>query len=973
MFSKKTEVIKDYFKYQKQFEEKYGKDSVILYEVGKFMEIFSVPENDLNIPVIGQIDKVSEILNIQKTKPNKKLPLSETNPYMCGFPNYDYVLEEKCNKLIQNNLTVGIVRQTTKNNNGKMNRKIDTILSPSINIISDVNILTNYLVCLYIENNKLTTLTSIDLSTGKNECYITNNNECISKTIHAINPKEIVIYTNETNNDKDKIISLYSLYKYKIHYYNIIDKKIYNVNFQNLYLQTIFNIKNGISTIENLSLEKYPSSIICYILMIRFIKEHDSNIIQKINKPKIIQCDEFLQLSTNTITQLHLIDINNDKNKTVFDIINKTSTILGKRLLKERLLNPLTSVKKINNRYNEIEKLLKDNKYKNVEIMLKKIKDLDRLHRKLSLKKLNPCEFIDLHNTYRSIMDLINYFITGKIHEEKKEENNTEIIILDEENKDYKNDIKDYKKEYPCSNLMNNELIFKFQEYINFYSNHLNLDVLEKYNIDTANDHSLFKQGIYENIDKIVLSLKTQWKKFNVLKNELNDVIGEKCIKTSSTATEGYYMTITNGKKSYLNDVQKKYELTFKQNKSICKIFSPLINELSDKILKYQEKLKELNQKQFIEFLIMVDEKYSEMLKELSIYISNLDFYNSGAIISKLYKYSKPEIKDEYKGQSYFDIKELRHIIVERIHKEIKYIPTSFKLSDENKGNLLLGFNSSGKSTMLRKLCLSIILSQMGYYVPATEMKYYPFNKLITKIALTDNLHKRESGFISELKIINNMMNNCDANSLLACDELFSTTEQRSAISLFGAVILELFKKNTNFIFTTHCSSLLEFEQIKNIKNLKIFHLEVKIENGKLIFSRKLKPGLFESPLYGIECSKLVINNEEFIKNALNFRKELTDLNQEKDLLDIKSSRYNKNLFLKECEICKSKKDLQSHHIMFQKEFKIENKIPFNKNDLHNLVVLCENCHVDLHQNKIFINGYKETSQGKILEYKKIE
>src|SRR5690348_17309745 len=106
MFSKKNELVKEYFKLQKEFEEKYGKDSVILYEVGKFYEIFSYPDNESELTII---DKISEILNIQKTKPNKKMPLSITNPYMCGFPNYDYVLEEKCNKLIQNNFTVGIV------------------------------------------------------------------------------------------------------------------------------------------------------------------------------------------------------------------------------------------------------------------------------------------------------------------------------------------------------------------------------------------------------------------------------------------------------------------------------------------------------------------------------------------------------------------------------------------------------------------------------------------------------------------------------------------------------------------------------------------------------------------------------------------------------------------------------------------------------------------------------------------------
>lgn len=966
MFSKKNEVVKEYFKLQKDFEEKYGKDSVILYEVGKFFQCFGLTENELNLPIMGQIDKISEILNIQKTKPNKKMPLSMTNPYMCGFPNYDYVLEEKCNKLIQNNFTVGIVRQTSKNNKGKMNREIDTILSPSINIVSDSNILTNYLVCMYSDNNnKNITLTAIDLSTGKNECYITNNNDLISKTIHSINPKEIVIYIDApdiSKDEKDKIITLYSLHKYKIHYYNTIDKKIYNLAFQNLYLQTIFKIKNGLSTIENLSLEKYPSSIICYILMIQFIKEHDCKIIEKINKPKIIHCDEFLQLSTNTITQLHLIDINNDKNKSVFDIINKTSTVLGKRLLKERLLNPLTNPKKINVRYNEIEKLLRDNKYKNVEIMLKKIKDLDRLHRKLYLKKLNPCEFIDLHNTYSSIMDLINYFITGVINNDKK---NDVEIIFEEPLKEQKEI--NYKKEYPCSNLMNNELILQLKEYINFYSNHLNLDILEKYNIDSANEHSLFKTGIYEDIDKIVITLKNHWNKFNTLKNELNNAVGEKCVKTSSTTTEGYYMTITNGKKSYLNDVKEKYELTFKQNKSVCKIFSPLIKQLSDKILQYQEKLKELNQKKFIDFLITIDEKYSEMLKKLSFYIANLDFYNSGAIVSKLYKYEKGKIVNEYKGNSYLIANDIRHVIIERINKNIPYVGNDITINNDNKGILLYGINMSGKSSLLRSVGICIILAQMGYFVPSSKFKFLPFKKLQTKIALQDNLHKKESTFIAEMKEIKYMLENADSNTLILADELTSGTEYKSGLSIICATILSLIEKKSNFIFTTHLHQLTDIEQIKNIKNLKIFHLEVLINNDQLIFNRKLKLGKCDSQ-YGLEIAKYMGLDDKFMKNAIHIRNQL---NNEIDLFDIKSSKYNKEVFMIQCEICKSKDQLNTHHIIFQKQFKSENKIPFNKNINHNLVVLCEKCHHSIHNNKIIIYGYVETSNGVILQYEK--
>ena len=372
--ARKAKLVKKYFKLQEEYEKKYGKDTVILYECGSFMEIFGISENKNNIPIIGQMDRISEITGITKTKTNKKLPISLANPNMIGFPSHQHILEKYCSKLLEHQFTVVIIRQTEKNSSGSMKREVSSILSPSINLINDNNILTNYLVCIYIEN-KCSVVCSIDLSIGKNECYITQDENSVNKIIYSLNPREIVIY-DENKDEKEEIIEKYSLQKYKVHFYNEIDKKIFNINFQNLYLQTIFNEKekNMLSTIENLSLEKYPLTIVCYILMLKFVNEHDSKIIQKIHKPKIINFDSFLELSSNTISQLHLID---NQNKSVFDIINKTSTILGKRLLKERLLNPLTNIKKINKRYDEIEKLLKDSIYKDVEKLLKKIKDLD--------------------------------------------------------------------------------------------------------------------------------------------------------------------------------------------------------------------------------------------------------------------------------------------------------------------------------------------------------------------------------------------------------------------------------------------------------------------------------------------------------------------------------------------------------------------------------------------------------------------
>jgi len=657
-----------------------------------------------------------------------------------------------------------------------------------------------------------------------------------------------------------------------------------------------------------------------------------------------------------------------EKYTSVFDIINKTSTILGKRLLKERLLNPLTNVKQINKRYNEIEKLLPC--CKEVDILLKKIKDIERLHRKLSLKKLQPCEFLDIHNTNLGIIELLNFFTSDKggIKEnvnknkgENKDNNDDEQEIVFEDN--------EYLEKYPCSDLMNRETIEQFRSYIDFYTTNLNLNIIEKYNIGTVNDTSLFNKGIYEEIDKIVVCLKTQWDKFNSLKDKFSDIIGEKnSVRIESTNTNGYYLITSNKRKNELKDIAEEYELTFKSQTSTCKIFSPKISSLSEKILKYQDQLQELNKEKFIEFMTTIDDEYSECLRKMSNYIANIDYYKSGAMISKLYKYERPLIVrgESDKGgkykKSYFKSKNLRHPIIERINKDSPYIANNINIDENTKGILLYGINNSGKSSLLRSVGISIILAQMGYYVPA-NFEYYPFKKIYTKIALQDNLFKKESTFVAEIKEMKNMIENTDENTIVLSDELCSGTEINSAISLVSATIMSLLKNNSNFIFTTHYHQLVNIEQLKKLKELKVYHLEVKVENGILIFNRKLKDGICPAQ-YGIEIAEHIGLDPNFIKNALSIRENINPVYKEN-----KQSRYNKDIIMTNCEICKSKEQLQTHHITFQKEFKKENKIPFDKNVNHNLVVLCEKCHLDLHHNKIIIYGYIETSKGVILQY----
>ena len=194
------------------------------------------------------------------------------------------------------------------------------------------------------------------------------------------------------------------------------------------------------------------------------------------------------------------------------------------------------------------------------------------------------------------------------------------------------------------------------------------------------------------------------------------------------------------------------------------------------------------------------------------------------------------------------------------------------------------------------------------------------------------------------------MIDCSSANSIILADELCSGTEINSALSLVSATILHLANNNCKFIFTTHYHQLIDIPQIKNLNNVKPFHMKVDIQNGKLVFNRTLQPGKCMDN-YGIEIAQFMKMPMEFIHLANTIRDNLTD-----NYVVGKVSRYNSNIFMTDCKICGSKKDLHTHHIIFQSQM-----ITKEKNYKNNLVVLCEACHHKVHKGVLDIQQYIET------------
>jgi DNA mismatch repair protein MutS len=318
---------------------------------------------------------------------------------------------------------------------------------------------------------------------------------------------------------------------------------------------------------------------------------------------------------------------------------------------------------------------------------------------------------------------------------------------------------------------------------------------------------------------------------------------------------------------------------------------------------------------------------------------------------------------------SMIKVKGIRHPIIERILQDAPYVTNDLELgTDQQKGMLLYGVNACGKSSLMKAIGLNIILAQAGFFVAASEWKYRPYRRLFTRISNQDNLFKGQSTFAVEMSELRSILTRCDHNSLILGDELCSGTESISALSIVASGVITLSQCHASFIFATHLHALSKMERIQRLHNVHNYHLEVSYDpiTHELIYNRKIKKGSGDS-IYGLEVCKAMDLNNQFLELANQIRLEISD--QAPDILTPQSSRYNPNVFVHNCQVCGNTGE-EVHHIQHQCTANMHHMIGhIHKNKKSNLVVLCKQCHLDVHHDKLEIRGYVQTTQGIQLDW----
>ena len=517
-------LIDDYLEHQHNFEIKYGNNTIVLMEVGHFFEFYGI-END--IENVGKVSIVGDLLNMTVTRKNKEIKeISRKNPLMAGFPNI--ALDRHVNYLIKNNYTVILIEQVTEPPNPK--REITKIISPSTYIEDSINVESNNCLSIYISKEKcyktkkitnIIGLSVIDFSIGKSFCYQINGNpndkdysyEETIRFIQTFNPREIIVtYKDYNKQEINDIINKLEITNSCQLRQDLLHNDIHKTNYQKQFLKKIFINTGILNPIEYINLDKLHNTLISFMILLEFSYEHNENIIQKIEKPEIMENNKYLILENNAISQLNLI--NDNKQKSLYNIIDYTSTSIGKRKLKENLLMPIYNCDILNKRYDNIEELSKKNDdvylFNILEQKLKGILDLERLHRKLTLNILNPFEFINLNNSYLKVLDLINYL----------DNLNSKLIP-------------------------NEDIINKFDSYINEYNHDLILDDCN-FNLNEIK-RSIFRKGIFQEVDNLQNDI-------NIARNYMEII----CLFFDSVIQKYQTTFITNKNNGKLLKVKKK-------------------------------------------------------------------------------------------------------------------------------------------------------------------------------------------------------------------------------------------------------------------------------------------------------------------------------------------------------------------------------------------------------------------------------
>ncbi|MCL7752576.1 DNA mismatch repair protein MutS [Polaribacter sp. Z022] len=814
MAKSKAKKVTPLMKQYNAIKNKYP-DAMLLFRVGDFYETFG-----------EDAKKAAGILGITLTKRGAG---SDSETALAGFPHHS--LNTYLPKLVKAGMRVAICDQLEDPKMTKtiVKRGVTELVTPGVSLNDEVlqTKKNNFLAAVHFDKKQLG-ISFLDVSTGE---YLVaqGNAEYIDKLLQNFSPSEVLVQKQH----KQQFLELFENRYYTFY----LDDWVFQKEYANETLHNHFEVKS----LKGFGIQDVKNGIIAAGAVLYYLSETQHNQLKHIQRINRIAEDNYVWMDRFTVRNLELYNPNSVNAVTLLDVIDKTISPMGGRLLKRWLALPLKNIDEIKNRHEMVKFFIDSDEFsQTVTYQLKQISDIERLISKVATGKASPREIVLLKNSLKAILPIKN--------EAEKSKNNT---------------VKELGNQLHSCDV----LIDKISETL-FDDAPVNI-----------NKGNAIANGVHQELDDL-RAISNSGKEYldNMLARE-TERTGITSLKIAFNNVFGYYIEVRNTHKDKVPEEWIRKQTLVSAERYITEE----LKEYETKILGAEEKIAKLEQEIFSKLLQYII-GFVQKVQENAQIIAKIDCLLSFSVLAIDNNYVRP-IMDE---STDLDIKNGRHPVIEKqLPIDQTYIANDVVLNRNQQQIIMItGPNMSGKSAILRQTALIVLLAQMGSYVPAQNAKIGIVDKIFTRVGASDNISMGESTFMVEMNETASILNNISERSLVLLDEIGRGTSTYDGISIAWAISEFLHEHPTKAktLFATHYHELNEmtttFERIKN------FNVSVKELEDTIIFLRKLVSG-GSNHSFGIHVAKLAGMPNMVIHRANKILAQLEKNNKNTEVKDV--------------------------------------------------------------------------------------
>lgn len=788
-------------------------DAILLFRVGDFYETFS-----------QDAIETSEILGITLTKrANGSAQFVE----LAGFPHH--ALDTYLPKLVRAGKRVAICDQLEDPKQTKtiVKRGITELVTPGVSINDNIlNYKENNFLCAIHFSKKDYGVSFLDISTGE-FLIAEGSQEYLDKLIANFAPKEILVERSKKKLFEECFGSRYFTFE--------LDDWIFTEDAARDRLLKHFETKN----LKGFGVENLINGIIAAGTILHYLDITQHTQISHITSLSRIEEDKYVRLDKFTVRSLELISTMNEGGKSLLDVLDKTISPMGARMLRRWLVFPLKEVKPINDRLAVVEYFFRAPKVKQLlEEQLSLIGDLERIISKVAVGRVNPREVVQLKVALTAIDPIRNIFLTSEESSLKEigEKLNPCPVIRDRIDREIQND--------PPTLI---------------------------------NKGGTIKKGVNAELDKLrEISFSGKDYLMQIQQRE-SEITGIPSLKISFNNVFGYYIEVRNTHKDKVPGEWIRKQTLVNAERYITQE----LKEYEEQILGAEEKILALESTIYNDLVAsLVD--YIPTIQLNANLIARTDCLLSFTKVAQENKYIRPNILDS----DVLDIKGGRHPVIEKqLPPGEPYIANDVYLDSNSQQIIIItGPNMAGKSALLRQTALITLMAQIGSYVPSESAQIGIVDKIFTRVGASDNISLGESTFMMEMNEAADIINNLSDRSLVLFDELGRGTSTYDGISIAWAIVEYIHehpKAKPKTLFATHYHELNEME--KSFKRIKNYNVSVREVNNKVIFLRKLVKGGSEHS-FGIHVAKMAGMPQSIVKRANDILKQLESDNRKQGI-----------------------------------------------------------------------------------------